>query len=183
LFDMLPAGRIIATVTAAALDIPSSWNILYEASLFQMTGENFRSPVRSAHDIVALETEHVSRMVSLTKLTNPGPFAERTIEFGNYTGIFSSGDLVAMAGQRLHPFDYIEISAVCTHPDHGGKGYGKALLARQAEQILSGGSIPFLHTRRDNETAIKLYEQSGFTVRSEVMFYVIQKPGELVSGT
>lgn len=178
LFEMLPAGRITAIVTARALDIPSCWNILYEASLLQMTAENLKSPANSPHQITALEKEHVTRMISLTKLTNPGPFAERTIEFGNYTGIFNSGELVAMAGQRLHPINYIEISAVCTHPDHGGKGYAKALVARQAEQILSGGSIPFLHTRLDNTTAIKLYEQLGFTVRSEVMFYVIQKPGE-----
>jgi len=180
LFEMLPANRITATVTASALDIPSSWKTLFQASLLQMTAGNFRSPEITNYEIVALGKEHVPLMISLTKLTNPGPFAERTIEFGNYTGIFNSGELVAMAGHRLHPFNYIEISAVCTHPEHGGKGYGKALVATQAEQILSGGHIPFLHTRRDNTTAIKLYEQLGFTVRSEMMFYVIQKPNESI---
>ena len=143
-----------------------------------MTAENFISPATDTTEIAALGKEHVPQMLSLTKLTNPGPFSERTIEFGNYTGIFNSGELVAMAGQRLHPFNYIEISAVCTHPDHAGKGYGKALVAGQAKQILSAGSIPFLHTRTDNTTAIRLYERLGFTVRSEVMFYVIQKPLE-----
>ncbi|NEU09689.1 GNAT family N-acetyltransferase [Flavihumibacter sp. R14] len=176
LFDLLPAGRITATVTAAPLEIPSCWTILYEASLLQMTGENFSSPRYDQHEIVALGTEHVPLMISLTKLTNPGPFAERTIEFGNYTGIFKSGELVAMAGQRMHAFDYIEISAVCTHPDHAGKGYGRTLLAGQAERILSSESIPYLHVRKDNATAIRLYEQSGFRVRSEMMFYVLEKP-------
>ena len=176
LFDMLPAERVIASVTARALDIPNSWKILYQASLLQMTGENFMAPGSHTIEISSIGKQHVPQMLSLTKLTNPGPFAGRTIEFGNYTGIFDSGELVAMAGQRLHPFNYIEISAVCTHPDHAGKGYGKALVAYQAEQILSAGSTPFLHTRGDNTMAIRLYERLGFTVRREVMFYVIQKP-------
>ena len=43
----------------------------------------------------------------------------------------ASGDeLVAMAGQRMQPDPYTEISAVCTHPDHfigssGSKTGGK----------------------------------------------------------
>jgi len=175
LYELLPPGRVTATVTAAVLDIPSCWTILYEASLLQMTCKHFRSAATSTQSIVKLGTEHVPQMITLTKLTNPGPFAERTIEFGNYTGIFSSGELAAMAGQRLHAFDYTEISAVCTHLDQAGKGYGRALVAWQAEQIIGAGGIPFLHVRKDNATAIKLYEQSGFTVRREMQFYVLQK--------
>ena len=81
-----------------------------------------------------------------------------------------------MAGQRLHAFNYAEISAVCTHPEHLGKGYGSALVSNQAERIIQGGKIPFLHVKKDNMGAIKLYERLGFQIREEVNFYVIQKP-------
>ena len=175
LHAMLPAGRVAALVIAEELSIPADWKILYEVSLFQMSCENFIPGAATAHEILPLGKEHVPEMIALTRLTNPGPFAERTIDFGHYTGIFSSGKLAAMAGQRLHAFDYAEISAVCTHPEHLGKGYGSALVSSQAERIIQGGKIPFLHVKKDNTAAIKLYERLGFEIRKEVNFYVIQK--------
>ena len=53
----------------------------------------------------------------------PGPFRPRTIELGGYVGIFHDSKLVAMAGQRLRPPGYCEVSAVCTHPDARRRGY------------------------------------------------------------
>ena len=52
---------------------------------------------------------------------------------------------------RLH-----EISAVCTHPTHVGRGLGARLLAAQAARIHAAGEIPFLHVRSDNAGAIGL---------------------------
>ena len=176
LHTMLPAGRIAALVMAEDLRIAAEWKVLYEVSLFQMNCENFNPGPVTAYEMLPLGKEHVAEMIALTKLTNPGPFAERTIEFGHYTGIFSSGKLVAMAGQRLHAFNYAEISAVCTHPAHLGKGYGSELVSSQAERIIQGGKIPFLHVKKDNPGAIKLYGRLGFEIRKEVNFYVIQKP-------
>jgi ribosomal protein S18 acetylase RimI-like enzyme len=175
LHSMLPEGRVVALVIAEELSFPGDWKILYEVSLFQMSCENFTPAPDTGHQIRELEMEHVPEMIALTKLTNPGPFAERTIEFGHYTGVFSSGKLVAMAGQRLHAFNFAEISAVCTHPEHLGKGYGSALVSRQAGRIIQDAKIPFLHVKKDNRPAIKLYERLGFEIRKEVSFYVIQK--------
>jgi predicted GNAT family acetyltransferase len=80
-----------------------------------------------------------------------------------------------MAGRRMHVNEYVEISAVCTHPDHTGKGYGKSLINNQLRKIAAEGSIPFLHVRADNEHAINLYKHLGFTVRSELNIYIIRK--------
>jgi predicted GNAT family acetyltransferase len=176
LFNLVPEGRVVAMVTADVISVPDDWRILYQATLFQMTGEQFKKGLNSPHEIVRLQKHHVNEMLALTQLTNPGPFAERTLEFGHYTGIFHQGRLVAMAGQRLHAFEYCEISAVCTHPDHSGKGYGTALMRMQSERILSSGNIPFLHVRKDNLAAIKIYKHLGFDTRKEMNFYVIQKP-------
>jgi predicted GNAT family acetyltransferase len=125
--------------------------------------------------IIPLSKENVPEMIELTQLTEPGPFLERTIEFGNYKGIFINGKLAAMAGWRMQPFQYVEISAVCTHPDYTGKGLGTALMKDQVISILDEGKIPFLHVRSDNEIAIKLYKRLGFTVRRHMNFYVLQK--------
>jgi predicted GNAT family acetyltransferase len=115
--------------------------------------------------------EYIPEMLALTQLTAPGPFFQRTIEFGEYTGIFADDKLVAMAGQRMQPLPYVEISAVCTHPDHLGKGYAGMLLNEQIKRIMAVGKIPFLHVLADNP-AVRVYERVGFKTRKPITGYV-----------
>ena len=75
----------------------------------------------------------------------------------------------------MHPFHYTEISAVCCHPAHSGKGYARMLLQNQIRLIQQNGNIAFLHVRADNERAVKVYKDLGFELRSEVSIYSIQK--------
>ena len=114
-------------------------------------------------------------MVRLAALTKPGPFDKRTIEFGNYYGIFENNKLVAMTGQRLHVHYFAEVSAVCTHPDYLGKGYASLLLMHQADLILNSGQTPFLHVKSDNERAIFLYDKIGFKVNGPMNFYFLKR--------
>ena len=113
------------------------------------------------------------QMLELTQLTNPGPFASKTIDFGHYQGIFEDDQLVAMAGQRLHTFNYTEVSAVCTRPGYTGKSYARQLILNQVNRIKAAGDIPYLHSRADNERAISVYESLGFETRIEVWFYLL----------
>ena len=88
---------------------------------------------------------------------------------------FENEKLVAMAGQRMAPLPYIEVSAVCTHPDHVGKGYARQLLLSQVNLITHKGNVPFLHVRDDNYRALKVYEGLGFITRQQLHFYVLTK--------
>lgn len=175
LYDMISQNRAAAILSTEDLKIPEYFKIKDLVKVLQMTGENIQPSVKSYDEIVSLEKKEVPQMIALTQLTHPGPFLQRTIEFGNYTGIFKEDKLVAMAGQRLHPYQYIEISAVCVHPDHAGKGYAKSLINKQLDMIIANESIPFLHVRADNENAINVYKHLGFTVRRQVNIYVIHK--------
>jgi len=175
LHELIPHDNPIGFVSPVAVKIPETWKVLGNISAFQMVYDQPEPPAEIEAVMVPLTREHIPEMLALTRLTNPGPFTERTIEFGHYQGIFQDGKLAAMAGQRLNPSPYAEISAVCTHPDYLGKGYAKQLMLSQIRRIKTASGTPFLHVRTDNERAIKIYEHSGFSTRKEMYIYFIKK--------
>ncbi len=175
LYDIRSSTRPTLLWAGEKLEIPECWSVVDCIPGYQMVYEASEPPGHQPDNISKLTKENVSEMLDLTKLTQPGPFGTRTIEFGNYEGIFADGRLAAMTGQRFHPFDHIEISAVCTHPDFLGRGYAKQLLVSQLVQILEASCHPHLHVRQDNERAIHVYKALGFSVRMPVYFYVIRK--------
>jgi len=175
LYDLIPHNGPVGFVSPIEVEIPAIWKVLNAIKCLQMVYISDTIPTQLSIKLVALTDEHIPQMLELTKLTNPGPFASRTIDFGYYNGIFDGDKLVAMAGQRMHPSPYAEVSAVCTHPDYIGKGYAKALLQFHINRIKAVGNIPFLHVRTDNERAIKVYETMGFETRREICFYIMKK--------
>lgn len=171
LYDLLPGGRKILYATPGKIIQPNGWQLTHEIKGLQFVYETGAEINGSFEQVKPLRDEHIDQMIQLARLTKPGPFAQRTIDFGSYYGIFDEDKLVAMTGQRLHVKNYTEISAVCTHPDHTGKGYAHALLQQQLQIILQQGQTPFLHVRDDNERAIALYLRLGFTVSRPMNFY------------
>ena len=156
-------------------DLPSGWTILSAGPLLQMLYDNpaisekerFSDGVRNDQpEFVRLTHLDVPEMLALTELTKPGPFGSRTREMGDYFGIRSAGALAAMAGERLRMPGYTEVSAVCTHPDHLGKGYASALLEMLVKRICDRGEVPFLHVRSTNVRAIQVYQRLRFRKRA-----------------
>jgi predicted GNAT family acetyltransferase len=115
-------------------------------------------------------------MLDLVARTRPGPFLPRTIELGGYIGIRRNGALVAMAGERLRPPGWSEISAVCTDADFRGKGLATRLTLAVACAITDRGELPFLHAAADNVSAIRLYQSLGFRLRRTATFVVMRSP-------
>jgi ribosomal protein S18 acetylase RimI-like enzyme len=136
----------------------------------------------AADKLVALGDKDVPAMLELTALTNPGPFYQRTIRFGSYTGIFDGDELVAMAGYRMHPGEFIEVSAVCTRPGYLGRGYARTLILHLVGLIRTQHCTPFLHVRKDNKRAIEVYHQLGFVIRHEMTINFIKKNVLATSG-
>ncbi len=118
----------------------------------------------------------VGEMLALVELTQPGPFAVRTVELGGYVGVFDGDRLIAMAGERLAPPGFREISAVCTHPGFRGRGLAAGLTALVAQRIVERGERPFLHHAWDNDPARRVYEALGFEFRRQVVFRAFGAP-------
>lgn len=174
MYDLLPAGRKILYATPDTITQPAGWQLQHEITGLQFIYEGDGIKAEFSN-VLPLTESHVEEMIELVRLTKPGPFGIRTIDFGSYYGIFDNGKLVAMTGQRLHIEKYTEISAVCTHPGHSGKGYASTLLQHQLQIILQNGQQPFLHVRDDNERAIAVYERLGFVVSRPMNFYFMKR--------
>ena len=173
--NMLPAERSFFVMIAREVRIPPSFDIVFTTPLYQMICTHLQPIDHAGATIQHLGEADVPAMLALTAMTKPGPFLQHTIDFGNYVGIYEHGELLAMAGERLHLRGYTEVSAVCTHPDHLGKGYAAQLMTNACERIMKQGNIPFLHVKTDNLRAIRKYEQLGFTKRADFYFAVVKK--------
>jgi len=125
-------------------------------------------------DFLELGDADAAEMLALATLTEPGPFFAQTHRLGDFIGIRHEGRLVAMAGERMKPDGFTEVSGVCTHPGWRGRGYAGGLMRVVAERILARGETPFLHAYADNRGAIALYESLGFRLRCDVNVTVLE---------
>ncbi|MDF2157247.1 GNAT family N-acetyltransferase [Algoriphagus sp. CAU 1675] len=177
LLECGPENRNWFLLIAERVDFLDKFEIGFTTPTFQLTCQpsDFKQVKSEEIEIQALNPSHVDEMIELTALTKPGPFTKRTIEFGNYHGIFEGGKLVAMGGERMHLDEFTEVSAICTHPDYLGKGYGAHIVSHLTESILQKGKIPFLHARQTNLRAINVYKRIGYEIRSEIIFYMFRK--------
>jgi ribosomal protein S18 acetylase RimI-like enzyme len=153
---------------------PADWEVFVAGEGVQMTGE--RLAVAADEEAVLLGLADVPDMLDLTGRTQPGPFMPRTFELGTYLGIRRDGRLVAMAGERLHPEGWTEISAVCTDEAWRGQGLASRLVRAVGAGIRARGEIPFLHSVATNP-AIALYEELGFRLRRKMAFTAARVPG------
>ncbi|EYT78713.1 hypothetical protein CF54_35515 [Streptomyces sp. Tu 6176] len=161
-------------------EVPADWEITFQVEGVQLVDDGLAAAPDP--EAVRLGPADVPEMLGLIARTEPGPFLPRTIELGTYLGIRRDGALVAMAGERLRPPGYTEISAVCTDPAHRGQGLASRLVLAVAHGIRERGDIPFLHTGAQNTGAIRLYESLGFRLRRRTAFLAARTPERLGEG-
>ncbi|MEU1180955.1 GNAT family N-acetyltransferase [Streptomyces sp. NPDC005820] len=173
-----PGG--FADLFSSAATPPPDWEQVFVLEGRQMILPAGRGPGRApaAHDadVVELGPADVPEMLDLVGRTRPGPFWPRTHELGTYLGVRADGRLVAMAGERLRPPGWTEISAVCTAPEARGRGHGIRLVGALVARVLARNERPFLHVAETNTAAIALYERLGFDSRKQVTFRGFRTP-------
>lgn len=159
---------------------PHGWQVLATGSILQMLhAAPPAAPGQRAapvDDWTELGERDLPAMLALTAQVYPEFFRARTRDLGRYTGLWRDGTLAAMAGERLELDGLVEISAVCTHPAHTGRGYAAALMRVLMEGIGSRGAVPFLHVSDHNRRAINLYARLGFAERARLELWKVRRP-------
>lgn len=152
---------------------PAGWRIEAENRMLKMLWQGATPEHDAAPEAQRLGAGHAEAALALALLTRPGPFGLRTIELGEYYGLFEDGELVAMAGERMRAGDLHEISGVCTHPQHQGRGLARRLMLKLLHRQRQRGETPMLHVMHDNTGAVGLYERMGFRAVGDAVVRVV----------
>jgi ribosomal protein S18 acetylase RimI-like enzyme len=174
-FDALvPPGDSVYLLGVAPARVPPGWRLDAFAPLAQMIRE---TPVDVPDGGVVRQLDHDDRddVLALTALVYPHYFRPRTMALGRYFAIHADGALAAMAGERLATDDFQEVSAICTHPDHLGRGHAHRLTALLGNDILAQGRTPYLHVSHANARAKALYERIGYRLRRDIGFWGLHR--------
>ncbi|WP_229815949.1 GNAT family N-acetyltransferase [Streptomyces lucensis] len=158
-------------------EVPEGWEVTFRMAGVQFVDDGLAAAPDA--EAVRLGPADVPEMLDLVRRARPGPFLARTVELGTYLGIRRDGALIAMAGERLHPPGWTEISAVCTDAAFRGEGLATRLILAVAHGIRERGETPFLHTGAGNTGAIRLYESLGFRLRRRTEFLAARAPRRL----
>ena len=185
--DMAPFSAIVEASDAAyadlAVDLPPGtearlfrpceeplargWQQLDGFAMLQMIA---RAVPKHVSEVGTVLSEADSRaMADLVAIAKPGPFGPRTPLLGQYFGVRDGDRLLAMAGERMRLPGYVELSAICAHPEARGRGYAAGLTLQLMQLAFDRGEVPFLHVRPDNAAAVALYRRLGFETRRELV--------------
>ena len=163
---------------------PRGWQLLSEATMLRMwdTGRvALPSPAQTVPPIGHLRSldptdpADAQRALDLALLTRPGPFGPRTLELGDYVGIFVEDTLVAMAGERMQIGVWREISGVCCRPEYTGRGLAALLMQQLLRRQRARGQRTFLQVMSANDRARALYERLGFAVYRAIPVRVVER--------
>jgi ribosomal protein S18 acetylase RimI-like enzyme len=163
-------------LVGVAPHVPAGWQLEPKKPIVQMVCTAIPSEV-GGPPAMAMTAAQCDDMLALTALVFPGFFRARTLAMGEYFGIYDGDRLAAMSGERMRLDGYQEMSAVCTHPDYTGRGYARRLLSLLCRRAFGRGFTPFLHVYPDNARAISVYRRLGFTDRTVLPLWLLQKAG------
>jgi predicted GNAT family acetyltransferase len=173
---IVPEGDVAVLFLEDQPEVPAGWQLLRGGTLVQTVCRTIQDQPSLDDTIVPMEVADIPEMVALADITEPGPFRHHTAKLGGFLGIRVDGRLAAMAGQRLSPTGFAEVSAVCTHPDFRGRGYAQALVAAVTRNVRAEGRTPFLTSLEANTGAVRIYQQVGFVLRCSFQLAVLKPP-------
>ncbi len=162
LHTLLRPGERVLLTSDAPLSHPGLVQRAEMAGLQMVCTPEAQAASVSSPGVSRLGNADVPCMLALKEIAFPGYFGPRAASLGAFYGIWDKGELVAMAGERLALPGWREVSAVCTHPEHTGKGYAAALIRHLLSQHQETGLRSFLGVTATNDRAIALYRRLGF---------------------
>ncbi len=179
LVPLLMAGEEIYLTLDAGETMSATSGLMLVSSLPCLQMRFIGAPFEETNDpmVIPLGRANTDEILDLKLRAFPGFFGRRAPELGNFFGIRdpASGRLVAMGGERLATYRDREMSAICTDPEHSGKGYAARLVRTIVRHQAYQGSSSLLHVTATNKRAIALYEHLGFRTTGSLAFIKLKR--------
>jgi ribosomal protein S18 acetylase RimI-like enzyme len=169
-------GAQIFFVGTCPTTLPAGWRVVSRSNILQLFPTGEIPEAREDAGSVLGERDRTD-MQGLTRIAFPDFFRERTAELGVYLGVFDGEKLIAMAGERMALEGLQEISGVCTHPEHAGRGHARRLTRALLIRHRARGVGSFLHVSENNAAARRLYDSMGFKVRASLPMCKVERVG------
>lgn len=170
-----------APIAGVVVAPPDGWKVTNVGPGLQLVEDGVEPRIDA--EAVPLGSADLPEIVELVARNRNGRlFMPRTLELGTYLGIRRGGELVAMAGERLHPVGWTELSAVCTDTAHRRQGLATRLVRALIAGIRARDETAFLHVANGNAGALALYEQLGFRLRRPITMGTVHIPATSLEG-
>lgn len=126
------------------------------------------SPPRTAVEdrIVTLDdAADAAELIRLNDLGNPTAESEPgTGITERWTGIRDADAIVSAAALHRSDTGHGLLAGIVTHPQHRGRGYGRAVTASLTRDLVTADGVAVLGMYSDNDTARALYDSLGYRV-------------------
>ncbi|GID32259.1 GNAT family N-acetyltransferase [Paractinoplanes brasiliensis] len=164
------AGPATAITVPGGPDLPGrGWTVHRRRSAIQLTGPRIR--VCADPRVVTLTNDDLADMHALAQRAGTKRLWTRCLALGHHLGVRRRGRLIAMAGERLRPTGWAEISAVHVDPAFAGRGWEAGIVAALAHAIEQRGERPFLHVLASDAVRVRRFGALGFTDRRPITFH------------
>lgn len=139
----------------------------FEVKMWRMVLTPSEFPGRSEIPCFPLTTSDLLEIEALMERhqDRPDAFSRQQLETGVFYGARAQGKLVAMAGIHVisEAMGVAALGNVFTHPDHRGRGLGRAVSAAVTEELIDRGlGTIVLNVAMENMPAVRLYEKLGY---------------------
>lgn len=161
----LPKGTLITGPTGLAATLEPIRPLGWDGPHLRYVLRAGASPPPPPPEVTSLEPDHRDELLDLYAV-DPGAafFLPHMLDDDSFVGVYDGADLVAAAGTHVlsEAKRIAAIGAVFTHPDHRGRGLGRAVTLGVIGRITDRIDTISLNVAAENEPAIAVYERIGF---------------------
>ncbi|MFW9894799.1 MAG: GNAT family N-acetyltransferase [Candidatus Thorarchaeota archaeon] len=121
-------------------------------------------------DTILLNQDDEQEILSLYKTAYPeSSFIPNMLKTGKYYGIKSENKIVSVAGVHVFSalYNIAVLGNITTNPNFRGRGLAKKCIIRLLKSFDGVVNQIGLNVKKDNDVALKLYQQLGFSIHSK----------------
>ncbi|MCB9728999.1 MAG: GNAT family N-acetyltransferase [Deltaproteobacteria bacterium] len=132
-----------------------------------------------------LTHRHTGEIIDLYTHYPDNFFEPAQLDSGHYYGIRVDDRLVSVAGVHVlsHEASIATLGNIVTHPDFRGRGLSTACTSQLCTRLISEGIHTLaLNVRRQNRSAVRVYEKLGFRYHATYLEGLVVRSGEAPGG-